>query len=935
MTNTRTNTRSGARTARRQALALGLTLALTVASPGVQAGPAADKYIERARTALQKGDVNAGVIELKNALQEEPDNAAARLLLGQTYLRGGDLAAAEKELARTRDLGLPRAQWVVDYARTLMLLGQADRVLKEFSPLDDDPPETRASLLSLQALALMAQKQLDDAKTRLNEALAAKADNVEALLAMTRLEGAEGKFAEASERVNQVLAVQPDNVEALLLLAELERLQKRYPEAIAAFDKVLARNPKELRALVGRGETRLTQGDADGALADGEAARRLRSNLPAANFLRGRALLAKKNLPAAQEALLEVLRFVPDHLPSQLLLGAIAFQNNNLEQADAYLSRYVAAVPNQLPARKLLAGTAMKLKQPKRAIDLLAPVAAAGSNDAQLLALLGSAYLQAGDHDKAAALLQKASELAPNASPIRAQHALSLLASGDTDKAIDELETASELNQGLVQADVMLVLTLLQTRDFERAAKTAQALAEKEPKSAMPLNLLGIAEMGQNDLVSARKAFEQALAVDPKFTVAELNLAQIDLRENKPEAAEARYQAVVARDPGNVQALLALAERAQQPVQAVQWLEQAWEKNPDSLQVGLLLAQRYLQRGDRLKASGVVRQLETAQPNNPVVQRMLGAVLFASEDIGGARAAYRKFADAQPNNPEGWFLIASTYLREKDDTGAEQALQRALNIDPKYAPALAGRIELALRGRREAEFRKQVEALRNAFPDSPLPQKYEGDWELQANRPQNAALSYAAAYQRSPSGPLALQLASARLRAADQAGALAALKDWVDRSPEDYITRLQYAIELQNQKQADPAIEQYRKVVGTQPRSVIALNNLAWLLSERKDPEAVGFAEKARELAPESPEVADTLGWVLAQAGKVDRGLQILQQAAVQAPHLGDIRYHLAAVLNQAGRKDEAIRELERLLGEGRSFEQQEAAKALLAQLKK
>ena len=160
---------------------------------------------------------------------------------------------------------------------------------------------------------------------------------------------------------------------------ELERLQKRYPEAIAAFDKVLARNPKELRALVGRGETRLTQGDADGALADGEAARRLRSNLPAANFLRGRVLLAKKNLPAAQEALLEVLRFVPDHLPSQLLLGAIAFQNNNLEQADAYLSRYVAAVPNQLPARKLLAGTAMKLKQPKRAIDLLAPVAAAGS----------------------------------------------------------------------------------------------------------------------------------------------------------------------------------------------------------------------------------------------------------------------------------------------------------------------------------------------------------------------------------------------------------------------------------------------------------------------------------------------------------------------------------------------------------------------------
>ena len=77
--------------------------------------------------------------------------------------------------------------------------------------------------------------------------------------------------------------------------------------------------------------------------------------------LGGRVLLAKKNLPAAQEALLEVLRFVPDHLPSQLLLGAIAFQNNNLEQADAYLSRYVTAVPNQLPARKLLGRSGMHI----------------------------------------------------------------------------------------------------------------------------------------------------------------------------------------------------------------------------------------------------------------------------------------------------------------------------------------------------------------------------------------------------------------------------------------------------------------------------------------------------------------------------------------------------------------------------------------------
>ena len=48
-----------------------------------------------------------------------------------------------------------------------------------------------------------------------------------------------------------------------------------------------------------------------------------------------------------------------------------------------------------------------------------------------------------------------------------------------------------------------------------------------------------------------------------------------------------------------------------------------------------------------------------------------------------------------------------------------------------------------------------------------------------------------------------------------------------------------------------------------------SLNNLAWLLSEvRKKPdEALPLAVKAEQLAPNSAEVLDTLGWVYYRRG--------------------------------------------------------------------
>ena len=74
-----------------------------------------------------------------------------------------------------------------------------------------------------------------------------------------------------------------------------------------------------------------------------------------------------------------------------------------------------------------------------------------------------------------------------------------------------------------------------------------------------------------------------------------------------------------------------------------------------------------------------------------------------------------------------------------------------------------------------------------------------------------------------------------------------------------------------DQKKGDmpKARDAYEKAVELNPNFVTAANNLAYIYSEEfKDyDKALNLAQKANQLAPDDPNVSDTLGWVLYRKG--------------------------------------------------------------------
>ena len=161
----------------------------------------------------------------------------------------------------------------------------------------------------------------------------------------------------------------------------------------------------------------------------------------------------------------------------------------------------------------------------------------------------------------------------------------------------------------------------------------------------------------------------------------------------------------------------------------------------------------------------------------------------------------------------------------------------------------------------------------------------------------------------------------------------ARLTEWLKEHPADIPTRMYLAGTYLAKKQNKAAIGQYQAVLQQDPNYALALNNLAWVYQQEKDPRALEYAEKANQLSPDNPATLDTLGWILVEQGNTARGLPLLQKANSLAPEAADIQYHLVLGLVKSGDKAKAREELEQLLASGKNFAKIEEARTLLKQL--
>ncbi|CAH1084763.1 XrtA/PEP-CTERM system TPR-repeat protein PrsT [Candidatus Nitrotoga sp. 1052] len=894
-----------------------------------------ETLVNEAKQYQLKGDNKAAIIQLKNALQKNPDDVEARYLLGTIYNETADSQSAEKELRKALSLGMNPTKVSPDLGKTLLMQGKFQMVLDEIKQISGK--KESADISSLRGNAYLALGKGKEAKESFEQALKIKPDFPDALIGLARHSITEKNIDAATRFSELAVTKNPQNTDVLLFKGDLLRAQGKIEPALAAYDQVLKLQPDNSSAHINKAFLEIGTGKFDVAKADIDAARKLSPNNLIIIYAQALLDFRQGKHAAALESLQKVLSVAPEHMPSVLLTGAVQLALGSIPQAEQHLKKYLEKDPGNLYARKLMVSTLLKSRRTQNAIDVLSPaLKIAQQDDIQLFALAGESYMQAGDYTKAAEYFTKASALAPKAAELHTALGLSKLALGENDRAVAEMETATALDTKSSQAGVLLVMTHLRLKEYDKALAAAKTLEKEQPDNPLAHNLKGAAYLGKNDSVAARASFEKALSIQPTNFTTVMNLVQLDLRDKKPEIAKKRLEAILEKNKKNSQVMTALADLALsqgQTKEATTWLENASKENPDALQPAMLLATHYLRIGEKQKALTLAQKLQGSNSSNPEALNILGQAQFVNGDKPAALATYNRLAAMKPDSAPAQFLIAAVHMAMQNQPAASDALKKALSLQPDYLEAQLALASLeASKGNYEQAL-AIARQIQKKSEKSPIGFVLEGDVLMAQKKPDLAVKAYEQAFTISKSGPLIVKLHSSLSHAGKGKEAGSRLTQWLKEHPADTETRIYLAGTYLAEKKNKEATEQYETILRQEPKYVPALNNLAWLYQQEKDPRALEYAEKANQLTPDNPAILDTLGWILVEQGNTSRGLPLLQKASSLAPKAAEIQYHLVLGLVKSGDKPKARKELEHLLDTKKNFSKIEEARALLKQL--
>lgn len=898
-----------------------------------------EKLVASAKDYFARGEYDAAVIQLKNALQEAPGNGEARLLLGRALLETRDPVSAEKELRRALEFKQPAEAVLPLLARALMEQGEAAKLVQEFSAHRLNDTDADAVFRARLGDAFVRLGRRQEAGNAYAAVLSAKPGFTPARMGQARLAALEGRVDEAIAIVDEVKAADPKIADAYLLKAELMSMRGEADAARAELRQAVGADPGYLPARFALISRLIDARDFDGAAAQiGEARKYARGDLRI-NYFEGLLALRKGDVQRARDQVLQVLKHAPDHVPSLVLAGAVELRANQPLAAEAHLRKAISRAPDHLGAQRMLIGALLRAGQPAKAIEALQPlVQHAAAADPQVLMLAGETYLANGDLKQAASYFASAASSDAQKVAARTRLGQIALATGQTEAGIRELEAASELDSGQYQADLVLIVGHLRSNRPDRALEAARNLEKKQPDNPLSHHVLGVVHAARKDSAAARRSFEKALALRPSYLPAAHGLAGLDLAEKNPGAAKARYEAMIAADPKNEQIYIALADllartgAAHADIAAT--LQRAVAANPQSVDARITLIGFQLRARETAAALAAARDAAAALPKEPRVFDALAEAQIAAGQSREAIETLKKSADLQPQAVRPLVRLAAVQAGAKEHEAAIETLRRAQRLAPNDAGVVRSLVAAFVQAGRPEEALREAKAFQAREPKSVVGFGLEGDVLLSQGQHAKAERAYRDGLKIDPkSGVLAVGVYSSLARAGKRADAEAFARQWATRNPQDTVLTMHRAERALADGDLRSAAALYQTVIAAEPNNVIALNNLAWAGGQLGDPKAIGYAERAARLAPNNAAVLDTLGMLLAARGDTDKALGHLQRARSLAPNRADIRLNYAKVLAKAGRRDNAKTELEALLAVKEDFPGKEEAAALLRSL--
>jgi putative PEP-CTERM system TPR-repeat lipoprotein len=906
------------------------------------------RYYEEALSYFNQEQYQSAEIQLKNALQINPDYLPARLLLGEALLRQGDGASAEKEIRIAQSTGGAPSLTLLSLAKALDQQHKFAALLEEIQ-VERLPQEQQGEILFLLGRAHLELGQLEEAKKIFEQTLRTPGGSkVLSTVGLAMLELKQKRPQAADSLADRALTYDPKNAEAWHAKGAIAYVRGDLEQAVNHYTRSLELEPNHYTSRISRVSAYIELHRYKEAIKELEALSIASQWDPQIGYFLAVAKRESGDLQGAKDALLDAVNLVNSarydelrEVPHLLLMGGlIYYSNGELEKARKFFSEYINYDSSHLVAHKLLGSTLLALKQPLKAIPVLQRAIDLAPRVPGLHRQLAEAYFQAGQHGKAISSLETADRLAPEQPDTLLRLGLYRLAAKERKKAVQDLEAAYRIDPKSDRIAQSLAAVQLSMRNAKRAEEVLSALVQRRPEDATVANMLGATYLQLQKPEQARQWYTKALAIQPDFRPAIINLAQLDVRENRIASARQALSGLLSKEPENPRLLYELAnleKRAGSMGAAIRLMDKAYEFNREEVFVALRLIDLLLETDNPQRALEIASDLRRREPENSAAHQAIGKVQVALGNQLAARAAFRNAVKFAGFDAQALYQIAQLQLSGDIEDEARWSLQKAVKGDPEYLPALLTLAELEIRFDKLDSAAKLIERLAAIDGDHPTVNSLRGDLAVKKKKYSSAVRHYDKALQSSDDPILALRRYRALIAAGDADTALQDLAAWVDRHPQGIVAKMALAETYHAKGKGEQARVHYEQLLQQGVESAALFNNLANLYVKMKngDSQALKFAEKAYELAPADPNIIDTLGWVLVRNGQNEKGLGYLRDASTRSPEQAEIRYHLAVALENLGRHRYALDELREALRLSQSFPGSDDARRRLENLEK
>jgi len=244
---------------------------------------------------------------------------------------------------------------------------------------------------------------------------------------------------------------------------------------------------------------------------------------------------------------------------------------------------------------------------------------------------------------------------------------------------------------------------------------------------------------------------------------------------------------------------------------------------------------------------------------------------------------------------------------------ARTSLEEALKIDPSDVRALSALQQSYEVQKQTAQAVEKIKEYAAREPRSARVQQFLGTLLLSRGDRAGARAAFQAAKTAAPhSAEVDLSLVQLDILDGKLDDAQQQLQGILSVDGSNTAARLWLSnLEIQKGKK-QIALEQLRAAAAANPDNPQALNNLAYALAEEsgQTTEALKYAQKAKELAPETPEYADTLGWIFYRQGLYPSAIREFEHATAKRSD-PVWNYHLAMAYAKAGYENRARAVLE------------------------